>query len=460
MTQAGSSTPLLQMRGIVKTFPGVRALDGVDLAVRAGEVHCLLGQNGAGKSTLIKVLAGAHRPDAGEIFWDGEPVTLSNPTGAMRLGIATIYQELDLVDGLTTAENIFLGHEPSLAGFLQRLTARARARDLLERLGHGEIPPGRELGNMSAAGKQIVSMARALSHEARLIVMDEPSAVLDQGEVENLFRVIRDLTADGVAVIYISHRLEEIREIGDRATVLKDGRTVGTGLPAKDTPTADIIRLMTGRTMEYTFPPRPGDEADAELVAGTDPPPVLRVRGLSRRREFSDISFDVRPGEVIGLAGLVGSGRSEVLETVFGARKAMSGTVEVHGRKLRPGSVRAAVNAGMQAASHIDVIWNHDDDQGIGVKQAFNNASREEFFFMGGAGSCNAMEWIQDGEMESTVLYPPTQAADGVRLARLIAQNRGVSDLVQVEVPRRIELNAPVVTSENVDEYLPLCFES
>jgi ribose transport system ATP-binding protein len=335
------------MRGIVKTFPGVRALDGVDLEVRAGEVHCLLGQNGAGKSTLIKVLSGAHRPDEGEIFWDGATVTLANPIAAMHLGIATIYQELDLVDSLTVAENIFLGHELSRGGFSQRLTARARARDLLERLGHGEIGVGQELGHMSAASQQIVSIARALSHDARLIVMDEPSAVLDQGEVQNLFRVIRDLTAEGVAVIYISHRLEEIRDVGDRATVLKDGRTVGTDLPAKETPTADIIRLMTGRTVEYAFPPRPGDSDDLDQPASE---PVLRVRGLTRRGEFGDVNIDVRAGEVVGLAGLVGSGRSEVLETVFGARKPTAGTVEVHGKRLRPGSVRSAVNAGVGMA--------------------------------------------------------------------------------------------------------------
>jgi ribose transport system ATP-binding protein len=169
---------LLEMRGIVKEFPGVRALDGVDLEVRAGEVHCLLGQNGAGKSTLIKVLSGAHQPDAGQVVWQGEEVRLANPTAAMRLGIATIYQELDLVDGLSVAENIFLGHENSRAGFSRRGEMNRAARELLGRLGHGEIPPGRELGRLPAAGKQVISMARALSHDARLIIMDEPSAAL------------------------------------------------------------------------------------------------------------------------------------------------------------------------------------------------------------------------------------------------------------------------------------------
>jgi ribose transport system ATP-binding protein len=335
-------TSLLTMTDIVKEFPGVRALDGVDLDVRAGEVHALLGQNGAGKSTLIKVLAGAHQPDAGTITWAGERVRLSHPVAAMRLGVATIYQELDLVDGLTVAENIFLGHEHSNGGFVRPATARDAARDLLGRLGHSDIDAGREVGRLSAAGKQIVSMARALSHDARLIVMDEPSAVLDSGEVGNLFRVIRDLTSDGVAVVYISHRLEEIREIADRVTVLKDGRTVATGLDARTTTTAQLIRLMTGRSIEYVFPDR-----GAEPVTAA---PVLQVDSLSRTGEFTDVGFTVRAGEIVGLAGLVGSGRSEILETVYGARRASSGTVTVDGERLRNGSVQAAVSAGIGLA--------------------------------------------------------------------------------------------------------------
>jgi ribose transport system ATP-binding protein len=336
------TTPLLRMQDIVKEFPGVRALDGVDLEVAPAEVHCLLGQNGAGKSTLIKVLSGAHQPDQGTIIWQGDEIRLANPIAAMRRGIATIYQELDLVDGLTVTENIYLGHEVSTLGYTRRGDAQRAAGELLARLGHSEISPRWEVGRLSAAGKQIVSMARALSHDVKLIVMDEPSAVLDQEEVARLFKVIRDLTAEGVAVVYISHRLEEIRDIGDRVTVLKDGRTVATGLPAKQTPTAEIIRLMTGRTIEYAFPPRRTELADGQ--------PILEVRGLTRAGEFRDIDFDVRPGEVFGLVGLVGSGRSEILETVFGARKATSGTVSLDSRRLRPGSVGAAVSAGIGMA--------------------------------------------------------------------------------------------------------------
>ncbi|MET8892986.1 sugar ABC transporter ATP-binding protein [Streptomyces albogriseolus] len=336
--------PLLSMSGITKSFPGVRALDGVDLDVQAGEVHCLLGQNGAGKSTLIKVLAGAHQPDTGTISWRGDDVTLRSPIAAMRLGIATIYQELDLVEHLSVAENVHLGHEPTAAGFVVRgRAARASTAELLKRLGHPEIDPGRLVGDLSAAHQQIVSMARALSHDVRLIVMDEPSAALDPDEVDNLFRIVGDLTAAGVAVVYISHRLEEIRRIGDRVTVLKDGRAVARGLPAKSTPTSEVVSLMTGRNVEYVFPSRP----TAPPAAGE---PVLTVENLSRRGEFAALDLQVRPGEIVGLAGLVGSGRSEILETIYGARKPDTGRVLVEGKPLRPGSVRAAVRAGLGLA--------------------------------------------------------------------------------------------------------------
>ncbi|OIJ97384.1 sugar ABC transporter ATP-binding protein [Streptomyces colonosanans] len=337
--------PLLSMSGITKSFPGVRALDGVDLEVQAGEVHCLLGQNGAGKSTLIKVLAGAHQPDTGRLHWRGEPVTLRSPIAAMRLGIATIYQELDLVEHLSVAENVHLGHEPTAAGFfVRRRAARSSTAQLLSRLGHPEIDPARPVGELPAAQQQIVSMARALSHDVRLIVMDEPSAALDPEEVDNLFRIVAGLTDDGVAVVYISHRLEEIRRIGDRVTVLKDGRAVAGGLPARSTPTREMVALMTGRNVEYVFPDRPGP------AAAREGDPVLQVRGLVREGEFAPLDLQVRAGEIVGLAGLVGSGRSEILETIYGARKPMAGQVLVDGRPVRTGSVRAAVSAGLGLA--------------------------------------------------------------------------------------------------------------
>ncbi|HCT75911.1 MAG TPA: sugar ABC transporter ATP-binding protein [Micromonosporaceae bacterium] len=332
---------ILRLTDVVKTFPGVVALGGVELEVRAGEVHCLLGQNGAGKSTLIKVLAGVHKPDSGVVEWLGEEVSFANPQAAMKAGIATIYQELDLVDELSVAENVFLGHEPRQFGFVQRGKMARGTSAVLRQLGHGELAPMRLVRELPSAGKQLVSMARALSHQAKLIIMDEPSAVLAHDEVANLFRIIRELTAQGIAVVYISHRLEEIREIGDRVTVLKDGRTSAVNLSARDTPTRDLVSRMTGRSIEYVFPERVSREKGEAL---------LEVTRLARAREFHDVSLTVHSGEIVGIAGLVGSGRSELLETIFGARRADSGTVTMSGQTLRAGSVAASVRAGLGLA--------------------------------------------------------------------------------------------------------------
>ncbi|MCU1407773.1 MAG: sugar transporter ATP-binding protein [Glaciihabitans sp.] len=339
MITVDHDSPLLEVRGVTKSFAGVAALQGVDFSIVPGEVHCVLGQNGAGKSTLIKVLSGVHTPDAGELIWQGESVTIADPTAALDLGIATMYQELDVVDGLSIAENIFLGHELSAGGLTRVHEANKLTRALLKRLGHPDLSPSREVGSLSPANKQIVSMARALSRDIKLIVMDEPSAVLDSEEVKNLFRVVRELTREGIAVVYISHRLAEIREIGDRITVIKDGRTTASGLPVGDTPTAKLITLMTGREVENVFPAASPIAASAEEI--------LRVENLSVRGVFQPVSFEVRAGEIFGIAGLVGSGRSEILETIYGALRPTAGQVFVRGTAIRTGSVPAAVARGI-----------------------------------------------------------------------------------------------------------------
>lgn len=327
------------MRGVEKTFGAVRALRGVNLQIHAGEVHCLLGQNGAGKSTLIKTLAGVHQPDAGEILWNGEAVSIGNPQAALDLGIATMYQELDVVDDLTVAENIFLGHELARGGFTRRIATATQARALLKRLGNERLSPNAEVGSLSSAEKQLVSMARALSHDIKLIVMDEPSAALGAEEVRSLFEVVKELTAQGIAVIYITHRLEEIRTIGDRITVLKDGASTASNLLVSDTPTQTLIKHMTGRLVENVFP--------ETVPVAADAPTLLEVENLSLDGVFEDVSFSVRAGEIVGLAGLVGSGRSEIVETIYGARTASSGQVRVEGKLLPRGSVPAAVRAGL-----------------------------------------------------------------------------------------------------------------
>lgn len=339
MIKVDHEHPLLEVRGATKSFGAARALKGVDLSIAPGEVHVILGQNGAGKSTLIKLLAGVHTPDEGEILWRGEPVVIADPVAALDLGIATMYQELDVVDGLSIAENIYLGHERSTAGVVNFRQINRLARELLTRLGHGDLSPSREVGTLSPANKQIVSMARALSRDTRLIIMDEPSAVLDSEEVKNLFRVVHELTSAGISVVYISHRLEEIRQIGDRISVIKDGRSTANGLPVAETPTSELIRLMTGRDVENVFPPATPVAPDAREV--------LTVADLGVKGVFEGVDLTVRAGEVVGLAGLVGSGRSEILETIYGALKPTSGSVAVEGTALRPGSVRDAVKHGM-----------------------------------------------------------------------------------------------------------------
>jgi ribose transport system ATP-binding protein len=332
-------TAVLEVRGLVKEYPGVRALQGVDLDVRDGEVHCLLGPNGAGKSTLIKCVSGAVEPTEGEILFEGEPLPTGDPAGSLRRGVATIYQELDLVEDLTVAESIFLGREPRRGGLLDRRTMAREATALLTRLGHEAIPPSARIRALRPAAQQIVSIARALSGDMRLLIMDEPSAILDEGEIETLFDVVRRLTAEGVGVIYISHRLDEIRRIGDRVTVLADGRTTATGIAA-DTPTDELVALMVGRKVEQLYPQRPEGGGDV----------LLDARRMRRLPMVRGVSLQVRAGEILGLGGLVGSGRTELLRLIYGVDVPDEGEVQVEGRRLPPGRPAAAIAAGLGLA--------------------------------------------------------------------------------------------------------------
>ncbi|MCR2763085.1 sugar ABC transporter ATP-binding protein [Microbacterium sp. zg.B48] len=455
---------------MTKSFAGVRALRGVDLDVLPGEVHCVLGQNGAGKSTLIKTLAGVHRPDEGTIGWLGEPVEIATPEAALELGIATMYQELDVVDGLTIAENIFLGHELARGGFTKRSEAARQTRELLRRLGHANLSPHTEVGRLSAANKQIVSMARALSHDIKLMIMDEPSAVLDTQEVKNLFSVVRELTSEGIAVVYITHRLEEIRQIGDRITVLKDGASMASGLPAADTPTQELIRLMTGRAVENVFPPG--------VPVPEDSPLVLEVEGLGLAGVFSDVSFTVRAGEIVGFAGLVGSGRSEIIETVYGARKATAGTVRVAGKTVPRGSVVAAVEAGVGLSPEERKSQGLVLDEPIFVNVTLSSVSR---FAKGGFLDERAERKATAEQIDALELRPanPDRATrtlsggnqqkillarwlvHGTRVLLLDEPTRGVDVGARAEIYaliRRLSAagNAVVIVSSEIEEVLGL----
>ncbi len=323
------------MRGIRKSFPGVVALDGVSLEVRAGEVHVLLGENGAGKSTLMKILSGALAKDDGEILLGGEPVSIPGPREAHERGIRIIYQELNLVPHLSVAENIALGREPGRLGWVDRRAQDHEARQRLGRLGV-EIDPRAPVGELGVARQQMVEVAKALEGEPRIIVMDEPTSALTTTEIHELFATIERLTARGVAVVYISHRMEEVTRIGHRVTVLRDGRHVTTRAISEVT-VAELVKLMAGREVTEHFPRRrtpPGEE-------------VLRAEGLSRAGVLHDVSFTLRRGEVLGVAGLMGAGRTELARVLAGADRPDAGRVLVQGRPLAARGPKDAIERGL-----------------------------------------------------------------------------------------------------------------
>ena len=332
------SDQLVSMEGIDKAFPGVRALDQCRFELRAGEVHALVGENGAGKSTLMKVLAGAYARDAGRIRLRGNEVEIASPRAAQDLGISIIHQEMNLMPHLTVAQNIFIGREPRrrVRFLLDEGAINVAARALLDRL-HLRIDPRVRVSDLTVARQQMVEIARALSLSSDVLIMDEPTAALTDAEIGDLFRIIRQLRDKGVGVVHISHRLEELHQISDRITVMRDGRTLDT-LATRDATIDRIIHLMVGRTI-YEGAPEIPDLPDHEVV--------LEVRGLSRGRALRDISFSLRRGEILGLAGLVGAGRTELARAIFGADPVDSGEILVRGRPVRIRSPRDAVASGI-----------------------------------------------------------------------------------------------------------------
>ncbi|MEV7872349.1 sugar ABC transporter ATP-binding protein [Streptomyces sp. NPDC088124] len=336
-TDAGPDpAPVLALRDVSKSFGAVRALRDVSLHLLPGEAHALAGENGAGKSTLIKTLAGVHRPDAGEILLDGAPVVFHGPADARDAGIAVIYQEPTLFPDLSIAENIFMGRQPRRSlGRIDHRAVRETTAALMKRLGV-ELDPDRPARGLSIADQQIVEIAKALSFDARVLIMDEPTAALTGGETARLFSVVRTLRAEGAAVLFISHRLEEIFALCQRVTVLRDGRWISSR-PLAGLTEDDLVRSMVGRELGELYPKQ------RAAVGGT----ALSVRRLTREGVFRDISFEVRRGEIVALAGLVGAGRSEVAQAVFGVDRADAGEVEVAGRTLPAGSPTAAMAAGL-----------------------------------------------------------------------------------------------------------------
>ncbi len=331
-----SQPMLLEMRHIRKEFPGVIALDDVHFDLRAGEVHILLGENGAGKSTLMKILSGAYEKTRGEILLNGKPVDIRSPKQAQDLGISIIYQEFNLIPHLSASDNIFLGREPrKAAGFIDQKRMDQEAEALLHELGV-RFDPRTPVKRLSVAQQQMVEVAKALSFDARILIMDEPTSALTESEIQQLFATIRRLKEKGVGIIYISHRMEELFEIGDRVTVLRDGQYIGT-YPIREVSTDQLVRLMANRELKEHFPKQKATIGDE----------VLRVEGLTREQVLEDIHFSLHRGEILGIAGLLGAGRTELARAIFGVDRITSGNIYVHGKPVSIKSPAQAIRMGM-----------------------------------------------------------------------------------------------------------------
>lgn len=334
--QVPAGAPALEMRGVSKSFPGVRALSDVSFTAYAGEVHALMGENGAGKSTLMKILAGAYSADAGEIVVDGKVVRISGPIEARRVGISLIYQELNLAHNLTVAENIHMGSEPAKGILVDRATMRRNSKEILNSLG-ARFSPDALVSSLSIAEGQLVEIARALHFKPRVLVMDEPTAALSERETERLFEIVQRLRADGIAIIYISHRMAEVYKLADRVTVLRDGEYIGT-LDRQEISAERVVQMMVGRQLQDFY-----EHARSETRGA----PVLEVRDLTDGAKIAGASLTVHAGEILGLAGLVGAGRTELARLIFGADPAKGGSILLNGQPLTIRSPVDAINAGI-----------------------------------------------------------------------------------------------------------------
>ncbi|MBV9289917.1 MAG: sugar ABC transporter ATP-binding protein, partial [Hyphomicrobiales bacterium] len=332
-------TARIEMLGVSKAFPGVRALERVDFRVEAGEVHALLGENGAGKSTLIKIMTGALRGDEGEIHLDGRPVEIGATGQAQTLGIGTVYQEVNLIPTMSVTKNLTLGRQPRRFGLIAWREARRRARERLNRL-NIDIDVERPLGSYSVAIQQLVAIARALEEDTRVLVLDEPTASLDANETALLFEIVRDLKARGIAIVFITHFIDQVYEIADRISVLRNGRLVGSA-PTADLPPLKLISLMLGRELEQI------EARVAAAPSGVKGEPILVAEGLGRRRVMAPFDLSLRAGEVVGLSGLLGSGRTEVAKLTFGAIKHDSGKLTIGGAPVASASPGQSLHLGV-----------------------------------------------------------------------------------------------------------------
>jgi len=454
---------------IAKTYPGVRALRDVSLDLRRGEVHALIGENGAGKSTLIRVLSGDVQPDAGSVSIDGTTVVFASPLDARKRGIVTIFQELMIVPELSVAENIFLGNEPLSFGLYSRRETEQRTREVLKTLVRDSgIRPGQRAGELSTAQKQLVEIARALVFRASVIVMDEPTAALSEGEAVSLRRLILRLRSEGVAILFVSHRLGEVMEIADRITVLRGGEHIAMLDAASISNTDELIGLMVGRPMTELFPPR--NENIGEVV--------LRAEGLSRAGAFEDVSFTVRSGEVVGFAGLVGAGRTETMRGLFGAEKLDSGRIFKGSVELNIRSPRDAIAAG--------IAYLPEDRKDQGLVLSMSGTENIGMVSLGDYCAAGVLSWrslrntaaraAQQLQFRGQLGAPASNASGGNQQKLVIAKwtlagadilifdepTRGIDVGAKAEVYRLIhrlagEGAAIIVVSSEIPELLNIC---
>lgn len=469
--QEHEQSPLLQMRGIVKRFSGVQVLHGVDLMLRGGEALALLGENGAGKSTLIKILNGDYRKDGGEILLDGRRVEFRSPADAEAAGVRVIYQELNHAPDLSVTENVLLGHLPRRRGLpfaVDWPAAHRRAEALLEAMG-ADIAPDARMRDLRVGQQQVVEIAKALAQDARVLVMDEPTAALTPREADRLFQTIAALRKRGVAIIYISHRLDEVQTVAQRAIVLRDGRVAGT-VDVSSTPPGEIVRLMIGRELEVASPTRRDEAGDT----------ALEVRRLSRRRAFEDVSFTVREGEVVALFGLLGAGHEELTRALFGAEPAHSGEVLVGGRPVVLNAPAAARRAriglvpqdrkneglvlGMSVADNI-TLGNWRGIASAGVLRRGREESRAgrwagRLAIRAPHGLGQEVRTLSGGNQQKAVLARWLDA--GARVLLLAEPTRGVdigarADIYAALEDLRAQGIAILLVSSDIEETLALC---
>ncbi len=372
---------ILEMKGIDKRFSGVHALKSVNLELREGEVHALMGENGAGKSTLMKVLCGIYKRDGGEVVLFDKPVEFNTIKDSQEAGISIIHQELNMMNHLTVAQNIYIGREPMINGvYIDDKKMERDAKALFDRIGV-DIDPGAILGTLTVGKQQMVEIAKAVSHDSKILILDEPTAALTQVEVEELFAIMRDLKAKGIGMIYISHRMDEINRISDRITVMRDGEYVGTLITA-DTTKDEIVKMMVGRVIY-------GDKKEASTVQ-PDAPVVLEVKNLNRGKEIKDVSFKLHRGEILGFSGLMGAGRTEVARAIYGADKIDSGEIYINGKKVNIKTPEAAVKCGICYLSEDRKRYGLLLDKSVSENSVLSNL---DDYIHGG--------WINDAEIDA-----------------------------------------------------------